>query len=319
MYEYELEAELEGEWEGELELESEFAGEWEGEYEAEFEAEYEGEEFIRRLIGMARRGVQSPVLRRVGATAARAARTMGPVWNRLRPQLRQAGLNVARTGLSQLGNIGGAIGGAPGTPGSQFGSRVGGAVGDLIGSFLPQQEYEGEWEFEGEINPLRRVYPDALMEHLAHAATETESEEEAEAFIGALIPMAARLLPRAASAVMRVAPQLVRGAANVTRVLRSNPATRQLVRTVPTIVRRTASSIAQQTAQGRPVTPARAAQTLARQTARVIGSPQRCAQAIQRSRALDRQHHRTVGPTAAAVTPRRTGLAARQPRNCRCV
>src|SRR5262245_6081394 len=292
MNEYELEAELEGEFENEFEWE----GEWEGEYEGELEAEYEGEEFFRSLVGLARRGLQSPMLRRAGAVAARAARTLRPVGARLRPALRQAGLNLARTGLGQLGGIGGAIGGAPGTPGSQLGSMVGGALGEFIGSFLPDSEFEGEWEFEGEMNPLRRVYPDALMEHLGHAATVTESEEEAEAFIGALVPLAARMIPRIAPAVMRAAPQLVRGAANVTRVLRSNPATRQLVRTVPTIVRRTAASMAQQAAQGRQITPARAMQTLSRQTARVIGNPSQCVQVYRRSRALDRQHHRAVVP-----------------------
>jgi hypothetical protein len=306
MYEYELEAELEGEWEGE----------WESEFEGELEAEYEGEEFFRSLVGLARRGLQSPLLRRAGAVAARAARTLRPVGARLRPAIRRAGLDLARTGLGRMGDIGGAIGGAPGTPGSQLGSRVGGALGDFLGSFLPDSEFEGEWEFEGEMNPLRRVYPDALMEHLGHAATETESEEEAEAFVGALIPLAARVIPRIAPAVMRAAPQLIRGVANVTRVLRSNPATRQLVRTVPNIVRRTAASLAQQSSQGRPVTPARAVRTLARQTARVISNPQRCAQAVQRSRALDRQHHRRVGPAASAVTPRAAAAVARRSGNC---
>src|SRR5262249_48480499 len=188
MYEYELEAELEGEWEGE----------WEGEFEGELEAEYEGEEFFRSLGGVARRGLQSPLLRRAGAVAARAARTLRPVGARLRPAIRRAGLNLARTGLAQLGDIGGAVGGAPGTPGSHFGTRVGGALGDLLGSFLPDSEFEGEWEFEGEMNPLRRVYPDALMEHLSHAATETESEEEAEALVGSLIPSAELWIPRLA-------------------------------------------------------------------------------------------------------------------------
>lgn len=315
MYEYELEAELEGE----LENEFEWEGEWESEFEGELEAEYEGEEFFRSLVGLARRGMQSPLLRRAGATAARAARTLRPLGSRLGPALRRTGLDVARTGLGHLGDIGGAIGGAPGTPGSQFGSRVGGALGDLLGGFLPDSEFEGEWEFEGEVNPLRRVYPDALMEHLGHAATVTESEEEAEAFVGALVPLAARLIPRIAPAVMRAAPQLIRGVANVTRVLRSSPATRQLVRTVPNIVRRTAASLAQQSSQGRPVTPAGAVRTLARQTARVISNPQRCAQAVQRSRALDRQHHRRVGPAASAVTPRAAAAVAGQRGNCRCV
>jgi len=46
-----------------------------------------------------------------------------------------------------------------------------------------EYELEGEWEDEGEgmANPLRRVYPDAMMEHLGHAATEAETEAEAEA------------------------------------------------------------------------------------------------------------------------------------------
>ena len=43
-------------------------------------------------------------------------------------------------------------------------------------------------------NPLRRVYPDAMMEHLGHAAAEAETEAEAEAFVGALVPLAAGLV-----------------------------------------------------------------------------------------------------------------------------
>src|SRR5882724_2092340 len=46
-------------------------------------------------------------------------------------------------------------------------------------------ELEGELELEGEgeLNPIRKVYPDALLEHMAHAAAEAESEQEAaEAF-----------------------------------------------------------------------------------------------------------------------------------------
>ena len=31
-------------------------------------------------------------------------------------------------------------------------------------------ELEGETELEGEISPVRKIYPDAMMEHLAHMA-----------------------------------------------------------------------------------------------------------------------------------------------------
>jgi hypothetical protein len=162
---------------------------------------------------------------------------------------------------------------------------------------LPQSEFEAEyeWEMEGELNPIRRVYPDALMEHLAHRAAEAESEAEAEAFIGALIPLAARLLPRVAPAIMRAAPGLIRGVAGVARTLRRSPTTRPLVRAIPTIVRRTAANIAQQVGQGQPVTPQTAVRTLARQTAQVLSSPQQCVRAYQRARALDRRFHRAAG------------------------
>ncbi|HKI04668.1 MAG TPA: hypothetical protein VKK31_21995, partial [Thermoanaerobaculia bacterium] len=88
-----------------------------------------------------------------------------------------------------------------------------------------------------------------------------------------------------------------------TRTLRANPATRPLVRALPAVVRQTTANLARQAQQGRPVTPQSAVRALAQQTSRVIGSPQRCAQAFQRSRALDRQFHRTAGPVASATGP----------------
>lgn len=238
--------------------------EQEDEAELEGEAEVESEEFFRRLASLAQRAGRSPALRRVGLTAARSA-------------------------LSGLG-------GAAGAPG----------LGSALGTLLPQREIEGEeegeeegeWETSAQLrpeHPMRRIYPAAVMEHLGHAATETESEAEAEAFIGALVPLAARLLPRAASTIMRAAPQLIRGAARVTRTLRRNPTTRPLVRAVPTIVRRTAANIAQQIGRGQRVTPQGAVQTLARQTAQVLSSPQQCVRAYQRSRAADRHFHRAAG------------------------
>jgi hypothetical protein len=265
MYEYELEALPELEWEGEWEWES--------------EGEAESEEFFRRIAGLARRAAASPALRQVGLRAARGA-------------------------LSGLGGVGAALGGAlGGAQGGALGRSLGSTLGRHLSGRLPQREYEGEWEYEMEVNPIRRVYPDALMEHLGHAAAEAESEEEAEAFIGALVPLAARLLPRAASTVMRVAPNLIRGAAGAARALRSNPATRPLVRTLPTVIRQTTANLARQAAQGRPVTPQAAVRTLARQTARVVGSPQRSTQAFRRSRALDRRFHHAAGPVASATGP----------------
>ena len=190
------------------------------------------------------------------------------------PALRRVGLQAARSALSGAG------------------------LGPL-GGLLPQGEEEFEWEWEEEASPTQRIYTQALMEHLGHAAATAETEEEAEAFLPALIPLAAKLLPLAAKALPiaskilpKVAPQLTRGVSQVVRTLRSNPTTKPLVRAVPTIVRRTAANIAQQAAKGQPVTSRTAAQTLARQTARVLSNPRQCVHAYQRSKAMDKRYHR---------------------------
>lgn len=247
----------------ELEFESEWEGEDEFEFEAEDEGEYEGEEFFGRLAGLARRAARNPMLRRVGLQAARSA--LG--------------------GLRGMGPVGGIAAGA-------------------LGGFIPQREYEGEWEgeyedeYEGEyesfVNPQLRLSREALMAHLGNAAASAESEEEAEAFIGALVPLAAQLAPRIAPAVMRAAPQLIRGISNVAQRLRRNPATQQLVRTLPTIARNTVGSLARQARQGRPITARNAVRTLAQQTSRVLSSPRQATQAYRRNRALDRRFHRSA-------------------------
>ena len=268
-------------WEYEVEALPEL--EWEGELEAE------SEEFFRRIAGLARRAASSPALRQIGLRAARGA-------------------------LSGLGGLGAAAGGAlGGAQGASLGRNLGSVLGRGLSGMLPQREWELEEEGEWEVNPIRRVYPQALMEHLGHAAAEAETEEEAEAFLGALVPLAARAVP----SIMRVAPTLIRGVAGAARTLRANPATRPLVRAMPTVVRRTTQTLARQAQQGRPVTPQGAARTLARQTQRVISSPRQCAQAYQRSRALDRQFHRAAGPVASA-TGREASLPPMRSQRCTC-
>ena len=186
-----------------------------------------------------------------------------------------------------------------------LGGIVRGLLGEGEGEYEDESEYEyedeseleGEWEgeFEDEseamANPLRRVYPDAMMEHLGHAAAEAETEAEAEAFIGALVPLAAGLARSAAPRIARSTPHLVRGLSTVGRTLRRNPSTRPLVRALPTIASRTTRSLARQVAHGHPITPRRAVRTLARQTADVLRSPRTRHRVVHRNRALDRRYH----------------------------
>jgi len=190
--------------------------------------------------------------------------------------------------------------------GEEFLGTIARGIGSLLGG-QGEEEYEEEmeWEGEAEANPLRRAYPDALMEHLGHMATEAESEAEAEAFIGALVPLAAQILPRVAPHIMRAAPRLIRGISRVTRTLRRNPSTRQLVRALPSIVRRTVGTVARQSRRGRPIGPQTVVRALGQQTRRVLTSPAACRHAVARSRALDRRYH--VSPATASRPTRLVG------------
>lgn len=182
------------------------------------------------------------------------------------------------------------------------------------------REFEFEGEYELELSPVRRVYPDALMEHLALAASESENEAEAEAFIGALIPLAARILPRLAPAVMRVVPRLIRGASQAARVMRSAPATRPLVRTLPSVARNTMRVLQAQAQRGQPITPQGAARTLAAQAARVLGNPRHRQAALRQSIRADQRYHRAMGTRCGcqAAAPAVQAPVAARARCARC-
>lgn len=186
-------------------------------------------------------------------------------------------------------------------------------------------EGEGEGEFEHEISPVRKVYSDAMMEHLGHLAAEAETEQEAaEHFLpligmaaSKLLPMVARAampmvrkaLPRVVRAVTRVQPQLTRGIGQIARGLYRRPATRPLLKAVPSIARRTVHAVARQAAAGKPVTPAAAARVLSGQMRKVLGQRTQRLRTLQRAGVMDRRLHRHIGP--ATVRPHLSHQAVR--------
>ncbi|GGO84065.1 hypothetical protein GCM10011584_00740 [Nocardioides phosphati] len=181
------------------------------------------------------------------------------------------------------------------------------AEGELEAEF----EAEMEEEAEGFVNPVRRVYRDAeLMAHFATKAAQSESEAEAEAFIGALVPLAAKLIPRAAKLIQANGPALVRGASQIARRMRRSPQGRQLVKALPVVLQRTAQSLADQAANGRPIDATTVIGTLGDMTGRVLrgGGRRRAVQAVD---VFNRRYHRRRRWQAgrAAYGPRRTRRA----------
>lgn len=189
-------------------------------------------------------------------------------------------------------------------------------------------ELEGEFEFESEFegpNPVNRIYPDAMMEHMGLAAMEAESEFEAAEHFLPLIPMvaskllplaakalpkiASKVLPRIARTITRATPRLTRSVTHLTRALHRNPQTRHLVRIVPSVARRTVASIVKRAAAGRPVSPTAATRILARQRRFVLGNPKIRRLALRRSRHMDRRFHRAGGFGLLPGVHRRTYAA----------
>lgn len=174
---------------------------------------------------------------------------------------------------------------------------------------------EGEMEWEG-YSPEMEGHPEAevmmhpeaeaglphseaahqeamLMEQIAHEAAHTANEAEAEALAGSLIPMALRAARAATPMLRAAAPSLTRATGRLVKALRQSPATRMLVPTVPTILRRTNASLTRAAATGTPITPRLAVRTMANQTYRVMGSPTVCINILVRSGRMRRQQRRT--------------------------
>jgi len=254
-------AELEDELETEFEHEGEceLEGECEGECEGEFEDELEGEQFLGTL-------------RRVGGWLSSPGS----------PQRRIA-LAAAR---AALGRAAGAAGPA-----------LGGALRGL-GAALPAQEMEVEYEDELLLDPRRRAFAAPTMAHMSSMAARARNPAEAEAFLGALLPIATRLVPRIAPLAARALPQLARGVAQVGRTLLRSPVTRPLIRAAPQIVTGTVRSLAGQVAAGRPITAQGAVRALARQTYRTLGQPATLQQALRTTAAQDRTYHQQTGSCA---------------------
>jgi len=122
-----------------------------------------------------------------------------------------------------------------------------------------------------------------LMEQIALEAAHAANEAEAEALAGSLIPMAMRGVRSAAPSIRRATPALTRATGRLVGALRRSPATRLLVPTVPTILRRTSAALNRAASTGTPVTPRLAVRTMADQTYRVMNNPAVCIQILIRS------------------------------------
>jgi hypothetical protein len=282
-YESELEQELEGEFEGLGEFEQ-HEGEFEWEHHEgthEFEAELEADQFFGRIARGIGRFVRraAPILRSVARIAAPMVGTAigGPF-----------GAILGRVASQALGEeeLAGAHEWEHHEQAHEFEEELAGAHEwehhEHAHEFEEEFEHhESAQEIAHEIAHHETTHHEALAEIMAEAAAHEHHEAQAEAMIGAAVVTV--LSPRDRRALRRLLPHLVRGAAVLTRILRRRRATRPAVRAVPTIMRRTVSTLKRQAAAGRPITRRAAARAATVEVRRVLGSPSACAAAIQQN------------------------------------
>ncbi|WOB44515.1 hypothetical protein HNI00_16195 [Thermoleptolyngbya oregonensis NK1-22] len=261
MYQYEFET-------LDRELESEFESAVLGESDRAYEYEYESEEFLPLL---------APILK---AAAPMAIQAIGGLFRRRRRRGQREFEMEFETPLNEF-ELEGEYEGDP---------FIGNLLRGLGSAFGGDGEFEYEFEQHPEALPEFETAPaseyEVMAEHLAHMAANSQSEAEAEAFIGALIPMVARGISAAAPVISRVVPQVIRPLAQAGRALLQNPQTRPLVRTFPTIARSSLATLAQRVAKGQPVNARVAARTVAGNVAQVLGNPRRASAVMKRSRQI---------------------------------
>lgn len=206
----------------------------------------------------------------------------GKIWN----AAKKVGKVVAPLAKKFAPQIGTLIGGALGGP-------AGAAIGGKLGGFAQQLEAEDEGESEDEMNARPEVpaTEDQLAEAVALAASKGRAVDaqslgsQITIFVGGRAP-----LP-----VKTVLPVLSKASGDIARVLvsRRDPRARALVRTLPTIQRRTIATLTRKARTGKPVTPKIAARVMAKHAQRTLSSPQAITRALAnnaaKKRSLDRK------------------------------
>jgi hypothetical protein len=144
------------------------------------------------------------------------------------------------------------------------------------------------------LTPGQRAELEALLEHLGHAAVQARRGAEAQALVGAMVPVAVRLVTTTPSVLLPGIPVIVGAAAVVARALGSSANTRPFLRVLPAIVVRTLEQAAGRGTVGRAPGPADPVDVLAEETRKVLSSPESCVRIYRQSCSADRRFHSTV-------------------------
>jgi hypothetical protein len=190
------------------------------------------------------------------------------------------------------------IGGAFGGPaGAMLGGKLGSFVGNLEDEELAGFEgYDGYGDYEDESDSEDEMNAEDFMdfegededvaEYMADIAAKAPNPIDSGAMAGAITITIASKAPLQVKAV---SPTLSSGAARLTKLMKNNPATKPLVKVVPTIAKKTVATLAKKAAKGKPVTPTVAKRVMAKQAMRVLSNPRELTKAIAKNEVKKRK------------------------------
>jgi beta-phosphoglucomutase-like phosphatase (HAD superfamily) len=156
-----------------------------------------------------------------------------------------------------------------------------------------EAEFFGTNEMEAEVAQTETAHEAALTEFLAAQAAEASTEAEAEAAIGASLPITISIMG-GRQALRSVTPILSQANSILAQTLsRQGRPGRELLRTVPSIQRRAIATLKAAARSGRPINGATAVKAMASSARRVLGNPRTVQQAVVRNTVL---RQRTAPP-----------------------
>jgi hypothetical protein len=163
-----------------------------------------------------------------------------------------------------------------------------------------EAELFGMNEAVAEVANTEVAHEAALTEFLATQAAEATNEAEAQAAIGAALPIAIKAMG-GSKALRPITPTLSQANAAVAGTLvKQGPVGKQLLTVMPTIHRRAIGMLKAAARAGKPITGAMAIKAMAAASHQVLGNPQKVQQAMVRNAAL-RQRTAPPSPRRAAA------------------
>lgn len=161
-------------------------------------------------------------------------------------------------------------------------------------SMQMEAEFFGANEAEAEVAQTETAYEAALTEFLAAQAAEATTEAEAEAAMGAALPITVAIMGgrRALRSIMPILTQA--NSQLVKNLAQQGSVGRQLLRTVPAIQRQTVATLKAVARSGQPINGSVAVRAMADASRRVLSNPQRVQRTIVRNAVL---RQRTAPPS----------------------